>query len=66
MEVILFCGVCHLSEHKCISTKIGMGAGLAIEKGDRQWWLVHCLVCVILKARYAPTLDTYCGVAVQY
>ena len=37
VEVILFCGVCHLSEQKCISTKIGMGAGLAIEKGDRQW-----------------------------
>ena len=25
-------GVCHLSEQKCISTKIGMGAGLEIDK----------------------------------
>ena len=35
---MLFCGVCHLSEQKCISMKIGMGAGLEIDwepvKGD--------------------------------
>ena len=36
VEVMLFCGVCHLSEQKCISTKIGMGKVLEIEKGDRQ------------------------------
>ena len=33
-----FCGVCHLSEQKCINMKIGMGAGLEIDwetvKGD--------------------------------
>ena len=29
---MLYCGVCHLSEQKCISTKIGMGAGLEIDK----------------------------------
>ena len=28
---MLFCGVCHLSEQKCISMKIGMGAGLEID-----------------------------------
>ena len=33
---MLFCGVSHLSEQQCISTKIGIGAGLEIEKGDRQ------------------------------
>ena len=32
----VFCGVSHLSEQHCISTKIGIGAGLEIEKGDRQ------------------------------
>ena len=29
---MLFCGVCHFSDQKCISTKIGMGAGLVIDK----------------------------------
>ena len=28
---MLFCGVCHLSEQKCISMKIGMGAGLEFD-----------------------------------
>ena len=32
---MLFCGVSHLSVQQCISTKIGMGAGLEIEKEDR-------------------------------
>ena len=31
-EVMLFCSVCHLSEQKCISKKIEMGAGLVIDK----------------------------------
>ena len=31
-EVVLFCSVCHLSEQKCISKKIGMGAGLEIDR----------------------------------
>ena len=41
-------GVCHLSEQKCISTKIGMGAGLEIDKETDEGDLcpkVHISVC---------------------
>ena len=41
-------GVCHLSEQKCISTKIGMGAGLEIDMETDEGDLcpkVHISVC---------------------
>ena len=41
-------GVCHLSEQKCINAKIGMGAGLEIDKETDEGDLcskVHISVC---------------------
>ena len=56
-------GVCHLSEQKCISTKIGMGAGLEID-----WETNNAYLCTSAqtndkhqakRASPSPSLDKY-------